>query len=197
MFKFRVRLSPHVQRPLERELIEGTHPREPWDRRIYALTIHEMERVLQPPQLLAEFRTEPRLSRLYAGTRTPLSFTQGKVSRYVGDGLDAQLLQFLGGTGMESWQKADVVIWAWGIAAVEEFTRDGVRAMRTSRDIWSFRHEEHAEFRPKQESELRQKPLDSPRQVLDLEEPSHIDGAALKHIVSIDVGEARGSQIHP
>jgi hypothetical protein len=127
-------------------LIERTHSREPWDRRIYTLKIHEINRVFQALQLLAQFRTEPRLSCLHAGARSPLPFTERKVIGYVGDGLDAQFLQFLGGTGMESWQIADVVIWTWGIAAVEEFTRDGVRAMRTSRDIWSFRHNENTKF---------------------------------------------------
>ena len=41
------------------------------------------------------------------------------------------------------------------------------------------------------------KPLDSSSQVPDLEEPTHIYGAAVKHIVSIDVGEAGGSQVEP
>ena len=146
MFGLGIRASLYVQRPLKRELIERTHAREPWDRRIYALKIHEIKRVFQALQLLAEFRTEPRVSRLHAGTRSPLPFTERKVIGYVGDGLDAHLLQFLGGTGMESWQISDMIIWERKIAAVKEFAVHGVRAMGPSRDIWSFRHDEHAEF---------------------------------------------------
>jgi hypothetical protein len=47
---------------------------------------------------------------------------------------------------MDSGYIADVIIWERGIAAVVEFARDGVRAMWTSGEIWSFRHDEHAEF---------------------------------------------------
>jgi hypothetical protein len=146
MLRLRFRLSLYVKRPLERELIERTHPREPWDRRIYALKIREIERISERLQLLAKFRTEPRLPRLDARARSPLTFTERKVVGYVGDGLDAHLLKFLGGTGVESRQIADVVIWEREIAAVKEFTRDGVRAMETRRNVWSLRHNEDTKF---------------------------------------------------
>jgi hypothetical protein len=47
------------------------------------------------------------------------------------------------------------------------------------------------------EGELRLEPLDSPSQVSDPEEPSYVDGAALKHVIPIDVSEARGRQVEP
>ena len=136
----------NVERPLKCELIERTHSREPWDRRIHALKIHEIERVLQILQLLAEFRTEPCLTRLHARASNSLLLSEREVIGYVGDGLGAHLLQFFSGTGMESWQVADVVIWERGIAAVEEFARNGVCAMGTGWDLWSHRHNENTKL---------------------------------------------------
>ena len=90
-----------------------------------------------------------------------------------------------------------MVIGARRITLVEELARDGVGAMGTHWYWWRLWKSQYSKFRAKQESELRLEPLDSLRQVSDLEEPSHIDGAAVKSIVSIDVGEARGSQVQP
>ena len=92
--------------------------------RIHAFKIREIKRVLQALQLLAEFGAQPRLSHLHTRSRTPLSLTEREIIRYVEDGLDAHFLQFLGGTGMESWQIPDVVIWERRIAAVEELAGD-------------------------------------------------------------------------
>jgi hypothetical protein len=83
---------------------------------------------------------------LHGCARSPLPFTERKVIRYVEDGIDAHLLQFFGGTGVESWQIADVVIWERGIAAVEEFARNGVCAMGTGWDLWSHRHNENTKL---------------------------------------------------
>ena len=113
------------------------------------------------------------------------------------NGLDSQFFQFLNRTGMDSGYIADVVIWERGIAAVVELARDRIGAMGTHWYWRRLRKSQYSKFRPEQESELRLEPRDSPRQVSDLEEPTHINGAALKHIVSIDVGEARGSQVEP
>jgi hypothetical protein len=131
---------------------------------------------------------EPRLSRLHARSRTPLPLVQWEVVWDVVNGLDSQFFQFLNRTGMDSGYIADVVIWARGIAAVVELARDGVGAMGTHWYWRRLRKSQYSKFRPEQESELRLEPLDSLRQVSDLEEPSHIDGAAVKNIVSIDVG---------
>jgi hypothetical protein len=46
---------------------------------------------------------------------------------------------------MDSGYIADVVVWERRIAAVIELARDGVCAMWTGWDIWSFRHDEHSE----------------------------------------------------
>jgi hypothetical protein len=83
------------------------------------------------------------------------------------------------------------------IAVVVELACDGIGAMGTGSNVWSFRHNENTKLRPKQESELRQKPLYLPREVSDLEESPDIDGTTLKNMVPIHVGEARGSQVQP
>ena len=95
-------------------------------------------------QLLAEFRAEPRLPRLHARASTPLSLAQCEVIGYVEDGLDAHFLQFLGRTGVESWQIPDVVIWERRIAAVEKLARDRIGAMRPS---WNFGRVRHRQGR--------------------------------------------------
>jgi hypothetical protein len=58
---------------------------------------------------VARFRTGARRCPLRGGARTPLSLTEREVIG-VGDGLDARLLQFFGGAGMESWQVTDVLV---------------------------------------------------------------------------------------
>ena len=148
VFGFDTGVSLHVDRPLKRQLIEWTHSREPWDCWIYALKVHEIERVIQAPQILAQFLTEPRVACLHGGARSPLPFTERKVIGYVGDGLNAQFLQFLGGTGMESGQIPDVVVWERRIAAVEKLARDWIGAMRPSWNFGRVRHRKDAKFRP-------------------------------------------------
>src|ERR1022692_3065675 len=133
MFRFRVRLSPHVQRPLKWELIETPHARKSRNRWVNALEVHEAQRVAERFQFFAEVLTEPWVARLHGGARTPLSLTERKVIGYLGDGLDAHPLQFFGSTGMESRQIPDVVVWERGIATVVELACDGVGAMASCR----------------------------------------------------------------
>jgi hypothetical protein len=161
VFWLRSRFPLNVKRPQEWELIEWTHSREPWDRRIYALKIHEIDWVFQALQLLAKFRTEPRVSCLHGCARTPLSLTERKVSGYVGDGLDAHFFKLLGSTSVESWQIPNVVVWERRIAAVEKLARDRIGAMGTHWYWRRLRKSQYSKFRPKQESELGQQPLDS------------------------------------
>src|SRR5580704_17827667 len=106
--------------PLKRQLIVGSHAGKPWNCRIHAFKICEVQRVRQPTQHLAKLRAKPRLARLHAGSRPSLNFAQFEVVRYVTDGLDAHFLQLLFRARVESWQIPNVVIRERRIAAVEE-----------------------------------------------------------------------------
>ena len=61
-------------------------------------------------------------------------------------GLDAHACQFFHRAGLDSRQEADVIRGARRIAAVVELTRDGIGAMRTSREVRDFRHRKDPKF---------------------------------------------------
>jgi hypothetical protein len=107
------------------------------------------------------------------------------VVRDVANGFDAHLHQFLNRACLDSWQVSDVVIGARRIASVVELACDGIGTMGTHWYWRRLRKSQYSKFRPKQESELGQQPLDSSSQIPDLEESSRIDGAAVKNVVSM------------
>src|ERR1035437_5747109 len=125
-----------------------------WDRRVDCFEVHKVKRIFQTSQFLAQFRAEPRLSLLDAGARPPLALVERVVVRYVMDGFDAHLLQFLDGVRVDSWQVANVVIRAWRIATVVELVSSGVGSMATGRKVVSFGLVEDHEKRPQPEGEL-------------------------------------------
>jgi hypothetical protein len=47
------------------------------------------------------------------------------------------------------------------------------------------------------EGQLRLQPLDSARQVPDLEEPPHVDTAALEDVIPVDVRQTAGTNVQP
>ena len=49
---------------------------------------------------------------------------------YVLDGFDAHLLKLFHCAGVQSRKVADVIIWLWGIAVIEEFAHDRSGAVR-------------------------------------------------------------------
>jgi hypothetical protein len=102
------------------------YARKSGDCRIHFFEIHEIDRVLESAQLLAEFRAEPRFPRLHARSRTPLALVELEIIWNVPNALDAHFRQLLNGAGLDSRQVPYVVIWTRRIALVEEFTPDRV-----------------------------------------------------------------------
>lgn len=97
---------------------------------------------------------------------------------------------------MDSRQVADVAVWTRGYCIPRRTRTRRERCHDFRFDVRRREHSEHGELRTQLERELRLRPRDSPRQVPDLEEPPHVDRAAIENVIPIDVCETDRRQIH-
>ncbi len=117
--------------------------RDAW---IHGLKIQEVERVLQLFQLILEFRAEPRLSRLHAGTRTTEPSCEWVVLGNVVNGLDAESDKLCDRAGVDSGKSQNVIVRNRGIAMIKKLASEWIAALSSSRNVGSLRHCEDSKF---------------------------------------------------
>jgi hypothetical protein len=132
---------------------------------------------------------------LHAGTRTTEPSRERVVLWDFVNGLDAESDKLCDRAGMNSGKTQNVVVRNRGIAMIEKLASEWIATVPSSRNVGSLRHCENSKFWAQLKRKLGLQSLNLPGQVPNPEEAACVDRAALIHVISTHVRQARCREI--